>query len=254
MLQLLLIGQHLHKRFSFFIYILSVLFLISCSSLNQKHAAKVSSGTAFVVDGSGYIVTANHVVKNKNYVYIKLSSGKRWIPAEFIRADEKLDVALLRIPVHLKPLKLAEWSSVPVGLEIVTIGYPMPAIEGMSQKITQGIINSQLGMKDSPDYFQFSAGVQKGSSGGPVLSLDDKVVGMVVQKISQLGQDERSKDTPQNINYALNAEALYHFLRISFPDKLFINKLNLESRLPIFQLYEQSAESVMAVIASDQPL
>ena len=86
------------------------------------------------------------------------------------------------------------------------------------------------------------------------MSLDDKVVGMVVQKISQLGQDERSKDTPQNINYALNAEALYRFLRISFADNLPINKLNLESRLPIFQLYEQSAESVMAVIASDQPL
>ena len=250
-MQLLLIGQHLRKRFSFFIYIVSVLFLISCSSLNQKNTAKVSSGTAFVVEGNGYIVTANHVVNNKSYVYIKLSSGKRWIPAEFIRADEKLDVALLRIPVHLKPLKLAEWSSVPVGLEIVTIGYPMPAIEGMSQKITQGIINSQLGMRDSPDYFQFSAGVQKGSSGGPVLSLDHKVVGMVVKKI---GQDERSKDTPQNINYALNAEALYRFLRISFADKLPINKLNLESRLPIFQLYEQSAESVMAVIASDQPL
>ena len=204
-----------------------------------------------MVEGNGYIVTANHVVKNKNYVYIKLASGKRWIPAEFIRADEKLDVALLRIPVHLKPLKLAEWSSVPVGLEIVTIGYPMPAIEGMSQKITQGIINSQLGMKDSPDYFQFSAGVQKGSSGGPILSLDHKVVGMVVKKI---GQDEKSTDAPQNINYALNAEALYHFLRISFGDKLLINKLNLETRLPIFQLYEESTESVMAVIASDQPL
>ncbi|NDD16154.1 MAG: serine protease [Chitinophagia bacterium] len=250
-LQLILIGQYLLKRFSFFIYILSVLFLISCSSLNQKHTTKVSSGSAFVVEGNGYIVTANHVVKNKNYVYIKLASGKRWIPAEFIRADEKLDVALLRIPVHLKPLKLAEWSSVPVGLEIVTIGYPMPAIEGMSQKITQGIINSQLGMKDSPDYFQFSAGVQKGSSGGPILSLDHKVVGMVVKKI---GQDEKSTDAPQNINYALNAEALYHFLRISFGDKLLINKLNLETRLPIFQLYEESTESVMAVIASDQPL
>ena len=207
-----------------------------------------------MVDGNGYIVTANHVVHHKNYLYIKLASGKRWIPAEFIRADEKLDVALLRIPIHLRPLKLAEWSSVPVGLEIVTIGYPMPGIEGMSQKITQGIINSQLGIRDSPDYFQFSAGVQKGSSGGPVLSLDHKVVGMVVQKISILGQDEKNKDTPQNINYALNAEALCRFLRLTFSDKLSINRINLETRLPIFQLYEESSESVVAVIASDQPL
>ena len=246
--------EFFHQRLRNLIGIFLLCVIASCSSLPQKNAAKLSSGTAFVVDASGFIVTANHVIDHKGYVYIKLASGKRWIPAEFIRADEKLDVALLRIPLHLKPFKLAEWSSVPVGLEIVTIGYPLPAIEGMSQKITQGIINSQRGMKDSRDYFQFSAGVQRGSSGGPVLSLDNQVVGMVVQKISQLGQDERTRDAPQNVNYALNAEALQGFLAASFAGKFPVTRLNLEARLPIFQLYEQSSDSVMAVVASDQPL
>lgn len=229
--------------------------LAACSQLTQKNTPQITSGTAFVVDEQGYVLTANHVVRHKKYLYVKLASGKRWLPVEWISADERLDVALLKVPIHLKPLKLADWSSVPMGLEVVTIGYPLPGIQGMSQKISQGIINSQLGLKDNPNFFQFSAGVQQGSSGGPVLSLDQKVVGMVSQKIAVLDTKEKAKDTPQNINYALNAEALYRFLKGSLPEEGFQkNKLDLQERLPIFRLYDQSTSSIMAVIGSDQPL
>ena len=75
---------------------------------------------------------------------------------------------------------------VPAGMDVVTIGYPQVAIQGLTPKITKGIVNSSTGLRDDKNSFQFSAEVQKGNSGGPLIGPGGTVVGVVQSKLDAL--------------------------------------------------------------------
>ena len=54
-------------------------------------------------------------------------------------------------------------------MDVITMGYPQVSVLGITTKVTRGIVNSERGMRDDPNSFQFSAEVQKGNSGGPLI-------------------------------------------------------------------------------------
>ena len=224
--------------------------LSSCVMLGGVSKSQTSLGSGFVVNTEGFIVTAYHVVKNKNNIYVKFSKSNRWLPATLYKKDELSDLALLQIPIRTTPLKISDWSNVPVGLEVYAIGYPLPAIEGSSIKISQGIINSDVGMHGSVHTFQFNAGVQKGLSGGPVISPDGLLIGMVQAKLNELEVAKRVGDLPQSVNYGIKSSYILQFLRAS---SLIVDssQLNLAERKRPYEIMAGNLNTVVAIRASE---
>lgn len=172
-------------------------------------------GTGFFVTAQGHLLTADHVLRDGGRVFVKPDGAAAPLPAQVLRRDAQRDLALLKVapPAPVPALALADWRTVPMGLEAYVLGYPLPGVQGTSIKITQGIINGLAGGGRNAMLFQLSAEVQRGNSGGPVLSPDGLVTGMVFSKLDALRVLERERDLPQNVNYALNAAALAEFLQ-----------------------------------------
>ena len=210
-------------------------------------------GTAFAV-ADGYWLTAHHVVEGKDLVLIGPLERSRWVRAEIVKTDNRLDLVLLKARANRPVLSFARWQEVPTGLEVSVIGYPQPRVQGLSKKITQGIINgNRSDRNESIDtgYFQLSAEVAMGNSGGPVLAPDGLVVGMVQKKVNVQRVAERTQDVLVNVSFALKSAQLLDFLRDT-PVQPSVRSLGLDTVLRPYQLFAQTETSVLAVVARQQ--
>ena len=253
-----------HTRPAFFVAHLAALLLalLAWHSASQAQDAdtppvntsSVSWGTGFVV-ADGHLLTAHHVVKGRSSILVGPvglgpTGHPRWVLAQVVLTDPKLDLALLKARIDLPPLPLHPESTLPLGLEISVIGYPQPRVQGMSKKITQGIINGYRNENISQidtGYMQISAEVSMGNSGGPVIGPDGTVVGLVLRKINAPKVSERTQDFLINVGYAVRSSTLLQFMDAS--QVLATRKpLSMSKVLRPYQLFEQTQGSVLAVI------
>lgn len=153
------------------------------------------SGTAFVVDPDGLLVTALHVVEDASRVSVVLP-GDEPQSADVMGFDARNDVALLRINrSHLSPLALGDSDALQSGEEVLVIGYPLAdALGTYDVTVTKGIISAirpQAG-PGATSLIQVDAAMNPGVSGGPVLNLRGQVVGIAVSGLSRA----------ENVNFA----------------------------------------------------
>jgi len=172
----------------------------------------VRTGTGFFVSNRGHLVTALHVVREQDRVQVRLPGQTATAPAVVLKRDKRNDLALLKVETVTRALDVAQWDAVPVGLEAYVVGYPLPGLQGATVKITDGIVNGTAGLGRASWLFQLSAEVQTGNSGGPVLSPDGLVMGVVQGKLDAMSVAQKTRDLPQNVNYAVNSRALADFL------------------------------------------
>ena len=209
-------------------------------------------GSGFVI-ADGYVLTAHHVIMGRNNIFVGPVTTNRWVLAEVVKVDPKLDIALLKAKVVMPSLRFTNSMEVPTGLEVFVLGYPQPRVQGMSKKITQGIVN---GSRSAPGQtethqFQISAEVAMGNSGGPVIAPDGSVIGMVQQKLNTQTIAERTKDFLVNVSYALKSEQLLKFLEdspIAQEVNSQVKRISLNTVLRPYQIFEQSQGSVVSVI------
>ena len=249
-----LLSYHLQMRQYFRPLIFFLLAWFACSGLASAQQEKIYQplfGTGFIVSNDGHIVTAYHNIQNKKQVLILLSEPNHYETAEVVRVDAKKDLALLKTKLTGKALRISPWNEVPIGLEVYAIGYPQPDFQGMSRKITQGIINGDYKERGNSGFFQFSAAPQQGNSGGPLLAPDGSVIGVVIQKLNALSVAEKTKDLSQNVNYAIKSSTLLAFLKESgLP--VSVNTLNLQTHLRAYEVYRQTAGSIVIVAAGNK--
>ena len=216
-------------------------------SVGGSAEKSVSIGTGFFISNDGYLLTANHVITKREKLLVKLG-GSIIKNAALIKVDPITDLALLKIDGPSSPLAIANWSDIPVGLEVYVIGYPLPATANMGVRITEGLINGAVGVGPRRlDLYQLSAQVQKGNSGGPVLSPDGMVVGMVQGKLDALQVAERTHDLPQNVNFALKSSVLMRFLE-GTEVKTQYSWVNLAKRYRPYEILRLSEQSIVQVI------
>ncbi len=151
---------------------------------------KGSLGSGVIVTDTGMVLTAHHVVSSGGRITIVFADGTK-APAEVASANPKTDTALLvpqKLPEVVVPATLG--GGVEVGSDVVAIGNPL----GLRASTTTGVV-SGLGRrtetKSGPvsGLIQFDAAVNPGSSGGPLLSAQGLVVGVVVS-IADPGRDD----------------------------------------------------------------
>ncbi len=145
---------------------------------NQPEPKEVAQGSGFIVTADGYILTNNHLVGEAQEVAVQLGDGRKF-NAKIIGADPETDVAVIRIAAENLPyVDLASSDTLEVGEWVIAIGNPF----GLSHTVTAGIVSAKgrnrLGVADYEDFIQTDAAINFGNSGGPLLNLDGKAVGI----------------------------------------------------------------------------
>jgi serine protease Do len=134
-------------------------------------------GSGFIVRADGLIVTNNHVIAGARTVRVRLWDSRE-LPAEIVGADAATDIALLRVKTgHLAALRLGSSKKTSVGDAVVAVGNPY----GLGQSVTAGIVSARgRTLEDDPyiDFLQTDAAINRGNSGGPLLSTDGTVLGV----------------------------------------------------------------------------
>lgn len=146
------------------------------------------TGSGFVYDEAGHIVTNFHVVENADQIYITLADGTT-LEATVVGQDPSNDLAVLQVDGqghNLQVLPLGDSNALQVGQFVVAIGNPF----GLERTLTFGVISSLGRIIQSPDgrfigeAIQTDAAVNPGNSGGPLLDLDGRVIGVNAQIVS----------------------------------------------------------------------
>jgi putative serine protease PepD len=140
------------------------------------------AGSGFVIDARGYILTNFHVVEGAQSIEVVLGDQTHF-PAKFIGADQRNDVALLKIDPkgkHLAALSLGDSGALQVGQKVLAIGNPF----GFQSTLTTGVVSAlgrtvQTGQTTFIDEaIQTDAAINRGNSGGPLINSHGEVIGI----------------------------------------------------------------------------
>jgi S1-C subfamily serine protease len=140
------------------------------------------TGSGFVIDDQGHIVTNAHVVDGADEIEVRLGEDGEARTATLVGADPSSDVALLDVNEKgdLKPLEMGDASAAQVGDPVVAIGNPF----GLDRTVTSGIISAKARQIQAPNGFSISdviqtdAAINPGNSGGPLLDASGRVIGI----------------------------------------------------------------------------
>jgi putative serine protease PepD len=143
------------------------------------------TGSGWVLDGKGHIVTNNHVIAaaaTGGEITVVLSNGKQ-SPAKIVGRDVSYDLAVLKVErTDLTPLPVGDSTSVVVGDPVIAVGAPL----GLESTVTTGIVsalNRPVTPGDADDQsfinaIQTDAAINPGNSGGPLLDMEGRVIGV----------------------------------------------------------------------------
>jgi serine protease Do len=144
------------------------------------------AGSGFIVSPDGYILTNTHVVANADEVTVRLTDRREY-PARVIGADERTDVAVIKINAsNLPTVKLGDPSRIKAGQWVVAIGSPF----GFENTVTSGIISATSRTVPGENYVPFiqtDVAVNPGNSGGPLFNMAGEVIGINSQIFSRTG-------------------------------------------------------------------
>lgn len=137
-------------------------------------------GSGVIIDAEkGYVVTNNHVIDDATEILVTLKDGREF-DAEVIGTDARSDIALIKINdgKNLTDIEIGKSADLRVGDFVVAIGNPF----GLGQTVTSGIVSalgrSGLGIEELENFIQTDAAINSGNSGGALVTLDGKLIGI----------------------------------------------------------------------------
>jgi serine protease Do len=147
------------------------------------------SGTGFVVDKHGYIITNHHVIAKVDHIKVKLPGDDTEYRARVVGIDPETDLAVLKIDPKgpLTPVTIGNSDAVQVGDWAVAIGSPF----GLEASVTAGIVSALGrdigGQLQLQRFIQTDAAINPGNSGGPLLNIKGEVIGVNTMIATQSG-------------------------------------------------------------------
>jgi serine protease Do len=152
----------------------------------QPKQEKSSLGSGFIISSDGYILTNNHVVQGADEIIVRLSD-RRELDAQLIGADERADLALLKVKATgLPEVELGNSDALKVGEWVLAIGSPF----GFDYSVTAGIVSAlgrSLPNESYVPFIQTDVAINPGNSGGPLFNLDGEVIGINSQIYTRSG-------------------------------------------------------------------
>ncbi|MCI2283010.1 trypsin-like peptidase domain-containing protein [Colwellia sp. MSW7] len=172
----------------------------------------IGTGSGFVINDLGYIITNYHVVEGCNGT--EVFSNSTQYPARVVHVDKHNDLAVLKVNlltddyVHISNKEVHD-----LGEEVVVLGYPLISLMGNTIKLTTGSLSALSGLGGDSSNYQISAPIQPGNSGGPVFDSTGAVIGVIVSKLSDSYMLKSQGNVPQNVNFAIKSNILKAFLK-----------------------------------------
>lgn len=184
--------------------------LPSVVSLSTETGSGSATGSGFIIESSGYILTNNHVVddaEGSNAITVTLNSG-RTFEATIIGTDAAYDLAVLKIPAsNLPALQFGDSDKIQVGDAVIAVGSPL----GLSGTVTSGIISAKnravsaggsSGESSFINALQTDAAINPGNSGGPLVDVTGAVIG-VNSAIASLGTTNNGQTGSIGLGFAI---------------------------------------------------
>jgi S1-C subfamily serine protease len=152
----------------------------------EEEGGGTATGSGFVIDNEGHVITNNHVIEGASDVKVKLGDSETSYPAEVVGTDPGTDIALLKVDApsdEFHPLTLGRSADLEVGDPVVAIGNPF----GLDRTVTSGIVSALQRDIQAPNGFSIShviqtdAAINPGNSGGPLINAEGAVIGINAQ-------------------------------------------------------------------------
>lgn len=166
-------------------------------------AVAKTSGTAFLIDGKGYLVTNAHVLQGTSAV-VKNNKGQEFL-TRIVKIDEQRDLAILKIDdndfktIGLLPYQIKK-TAPELGEELFTLGYPRYPIEDVVY--SAGYLSSASGFNGDTSSSQISIVANPGNSGGPIFNKNGDVVGVLTAR----------QNSSEGAVFAVNAKTIYQMI------------------------------------------
>ncbi len=163
------------------------------ASQEGGNVAGVQTGTGFIWDQAGHIVTNNHVVEGTNSIVVRLSSGET-VKADVAGTAPAYDLAVVRLRdarQFEKPIVVGTSANLQVGQQAFVIGNPF----GLDQSLTTGVISALRRRlptaegRELVDVIQTDAAINPGNSGGPLLDSSGRLIGVTTAILSPSGSN-----------------------------------------------------------------
>ena len=153
----------------------------------KEDAPAIGYGSGFLIDPKGVVLTNYHVVEDADAVEVTLRDGRKIISRN-IKVDTKSDLAIVRIEAKgaLPFLDFGDSNEMEIGDRVLAIGAPF----NLPGSVTAGIVSAKersLNVKMYEDFIQTDAALNPGNSGGPLINLEGKVIGVTAAIKSRTG-------------------------------------------------------------------
>ncbi len=147
----------------------------------REPTVRTSSGSGFFISADGELLTNNHVVEDADSLEIELNGGTRYA-VKVVGRDPSTDIALVRVENadrEFPVLALGDSDTARVGAWVMAVGNPL----NMDHTVTVGVVSAKgrvLGLSDTSfeNYIQTDAAINRGNSGGPLVDLGGRVIGI----------------------------------------------------------------------------
>lgn len=145
----------------------------------QPHQRRIQGqGSGFIVSSDGYILTNNHVVQDAVNIRCRLNDGRE-LTAELVGSDKGTDIAVIKVEGSDLPyLELGNSDELQICQRVLAIGNPLGLQASASEGIISAVGRSGLNVADFEDFLQTDAAINRGNSGGPLIDVDGRVIGI----------------------------------------------------------------------------
>lgn len=147
---------------------------------------RTSAGSGFILSADGYVLTNQHVVKDADEVLVRLADNREF-EAKVVGSDDDTDIALLKLDADgLPTVDLGDSEALETGEWVLAIGSPF----GLEHTVTAGIVSAKSRPLPNQTYIPFiqtDVAINRGNSGGPLINMEGRVVGVNSQIFSSTG-------------------------------------------------------------------
>ncbi len=176
-------------------------------------AHKVSIGSGFIVNTAGTVLTDAHVVSDCKALRAVITDTNQTVEATILVKDPINDLAALKTGLTtIPPAPFRQDKPIRAGDGVVVIGYPLSTLLSREPNVTTGVVSAMAGLKGDRRYYQITAPVQKGNSGGPAADMSGNVIGIIQSKLDAMSIQQQFSDMPENVNFATKGDLVRKFL------------------------------------------
>jgi serine protease Do len=180
-------------------------------SLPPTSEQVIYSGSGFFIASNGIGLTNHHVVEGCSVVTI---TG--YGPATVVATDNRNDLALLRLTDQASTSSVSfRQKTAQLGEQTFVLGFPLAGTLDNGLNFTIGSVSSLAGIGGDSTRLQFTAPIQPGNSGGPIVDSQGRLIGITVAKLKDLAMLRESGQLPQNVNFGIKSEVALGFLALN---------------------------------------